>query len=842
MTPKGMQGKGLNINKRYLVLVGIVVILAALFSIITDSFLSFDNMMNIVRQTSILAIVSVGMTFVILTGNIDLSIPNNIALSGVLAGLILQGIDSPLLAIAATIGSAMVVGYVNGFLVGRCKLNAFIATLATNTVLGGIAVLLTAGKGIAIANEAFLSLGRADLGPFPVPLLFVVAIFVIFIFVNKRTSFGKRVYAVGGNSAAARASGINVERNIEQVYVLCGFLVGVAAVLNTGRLGSAQPYAGDGMDFDAITAVVLGGTSLIGGLGGVAGTVIGSLLMGVITNGLDMMQYISQYYIFIIKGILILVTVGVDLLLYRRNEKRLTPTVAESQTTAQEEPDIEAKLASSGQKLLQMQHIVKAYPGMKALDDVSLEIRSGEVLALMGENGAGKSTLMQILLGENKKSAGSIAINGKYVDISSPRKAEALGIAMIHQENALVQSLTVAENMFLGREISNRLPAFINKGKMRRRCRETLKKVKLEIPPGKKVRDLTVSQQQLVEIAKALYSDAWLLVMDEPTSSLTEDEKDTLFALIRQLKAENKAVIYISHRMQEIYEIADRVTVLRDGKLVGSAPLSQITEDQLIQMMVGRSLSNVFDRQKNEPGEMILEVEGLTKKNLFHDVSFAVGKGEVLGLCGLIGAGRTEVMKCIFGFYPPDQGEIRLEGQRTRIKNVKDAMRKGIAYLTEDRKREGFVPYMSIEENLAMPSYRELSNKLGIVSRGKSQALAEEMIEKLDIRTTSRGKNVVELSGGNQQKVSLGKWLARDLKVLILDEPTRGIDIGSKAEIHKIIGEIAKSGIAVILISSEMPELIGCADRILVMKEGGVSGVVDAGETDQNELMRLAAL
>ena len=834
MTQKTVRGKKFNVDKRYLVLTGILFFLITLFSIITTSFLSFNNMMNIVRQTSILAIVSVGVTFILLTGNIDLSVPNTIALGSVFAGIILSATNNMFLAITVTIVTGIAVGFINGILVGKFELNSFIATLATNTVLGGIAVYLTAGKGIAIENEAFLNIGRSSLGPIPIPLFFVVAIFGIFIFVNKRTAFGKSVYAVGGNKNAARASGINVEWKVVQVYALSGFLIGIAAVLNTGRLGSAQPYAGNGMDFNAITAVVLGGTSLAGGIGGVAGTVLGSILIGVITNGLDMMQYVSQYYVFIIKGVLILITVGVDMLIHRRNERKLIPHVEQAVTREKEKDGVIKEIVTAKEKVLNMNHIAKAYPGMKALDDVSLEIRSGEVLAIVGENGAGKSTLMQILLGENELGAGSIYINGKYVNIDSPYKAEALGIAMIHQENALISALSVADNMFLGREISNKLPVFINKKLMKKKCVETLKKVNLDISPNRKIKELTVSEQQLVEIAKALHSNAWLLVMDE---------KETLFKLIHQFKAEGRAIIYISHRMQEIFDIADRVTVLRDGQQIDTAPITDITEDMLIQKMVGRSLNNIFNRTKNtlNDSEVVLKVEHLSKDGMFEDISFEVRKGEVLGFYGLIGAGRTEIMKCLFGFYPPASGTVTMNGNLLKVKNIKQAMDSGIAYLTEDRKKEGFVPYMSIEENLVMPSYPEIS-KFGVVSSEKSANIAAEYIKKLDVRTTSKDKNVVQLSGGNQQKVSLGKWLVRDVKVLILDEPTRGIDVGSKAEIHKIIEQIAMSGMAVILISSEMPELIGCADRILVMREGKSAGVVNAESTNQNELMRLAAL
>lgn len=829
------------INKRYLALIAIVVFLVVVFSIISNGFLCLSNMMNIIRQTSILAIVSVGMTYVILTGGVDLSVPNNIALSGLIAGVVLNKTENMILAAAASIGAAMLVGIINGELVGRFRLNAFIATLSTNTILGGICVYITNGKSISITGfDEFLYLGRGDIGGMPVSLIVVLLVFIIFTLLSTKFHFGRDVYAVGGNSSAAKAMGIPVERKTVQVYMLAGFLVGVASIVNIGRLGSAQPYAGSGLDFEAITAVVLGGTSLVGGIGGLGGTIIGTILMGVITNGLGLLS-MSQYYLFIIKGVLILVTVGTDLMVYRRNEIKLTPKVETDKTNQREEPGVVEVLAREKNKVLEMHNIVKAYPGMKALDNVSLKVSSGKVHALMGENGAGKSTLMQIMLGENSKSAGYITINGKIVDIDSPKKAERLGIAMIHQENALVKSLSIAENMFLGKELKNKLPMFINKYVMNRETAKVLKEVNLSVSPKTSIKDLTVSEQQLVEIAKALNSKAWLLVMDEPTSSLTEDEKDKLFEIINELRKQGSAIVYISHRMQEIYEISDEITVLRDGHLIATDTAMNITADKLIKLMVGRELNNVFDRKPNELGDVVLKVEHLSKKGMFNDISFDVKAGEVIGFGGLVGAGRTEVMKTIFGLYKKDEGKVILDNKELQIRSVRDAMDYGIAYLTEDRKLEGFVPYLSIAENITLPSYKELS-KLGRINRKRATEIVDKYIEDLHIKTTSRDKNVIELSGGNQQKVSLGKWLARDIRVLILDEPTRGVDIGAKEEIHKIIGEISKKGIAIILISSEMPELIGCADRIIVMRSGRISGMVDAKEVEQDDLMRLAAL
>lgn len=833
----GMLGKG--INKRYLTLTAVIVLLMAVFSCISKAFLSFTNLMNIFKQSSTLAIASVGMTFVILTGGVDLSVPNNIAISGLVTGLVLNATNNALLALVLAIFTATTIGFINGELIGRFKLNAFIATLSTNTIIGGICVYLTAGKGISIVgNDSLLWWGRGDISGVPVSLVVVAAVFAFFSVISSRTKFGREIYAIGGSKDASRAIGINVERKMVLIYMMSGALIGLAAVINVGRLGSSQPYAGNGMDFEAITAVVLGGTSLVGGVGGVTGTIFGVLLVSVMTNGLGLMS-ISQYYLFIIKGVMILGVVGIDLMVRRREEKNMTPKVENVHSGMTEKAGTVKAVQAAKDRVLVMHDIIKTYPGMRALDNVTLTVESGKVHALMGENGAGKSTLMQILLGENEMSAGYITINGEYVDVNSPKKAEQLGMSMIHQENALVQSLSIAENMFLGKEQTSRLPVFLSKAVMHMRAMAALKQVGLSVSPRTIVKNLTVSEQQLVEIAKALSYNAWLIVMDEPTSSLTIEETDKLFAIIEKLCSENKAIIYISHRMQEIYRIADQITVLRDGQFVDSKPASELNEEQLIREMVGRDLNNIFYREPNELGDVVLKVEHLSKAGMFEDVSFEVRAGEVLGLGGLVGAGRTEIMKCIFGFYPPDQGRVVLDGKPIEGCSINTALHHGIAYLTEDRKLEGFVPYMSIAENISMPSHDRLS-RAGFLNKRECTKLADRMIDALRIKTTSRDKNVIELSGGNQQKVSLGKWLAKDLRLLILDEPTRGIDIGAKEEIHRIIGEISRKGIAVILISSEMPELIGCSDRIVVMHSGRVSGTLDREHMEQDELMRLA--
>lgn len=828
-------------GKRYLALFAILVLLVLVFSCISKAFFSISNILNILKQTAILAIVSVGMTFIILTGGIDLSVPNNIALCGVVTGIILNKTDRTLLATLAALFCATLIGFVNGILIGKFKINSFIATLSTNTILGGICVFITNGKGISIVgNDSLLFLGRGTIMGIPFSFLIVVAIFIVFDILARKTSFGREIYAIGGNPEGARAIGINVEQKTILTYMMAGALIGLAAVVNVGRLGSSQPYAGNGMDFEAITAVVLGGTSLSGGVGGVIGTILGVLLIGIMTNGLGLLSF-SQFYLFIIKGVMILCVVGIDLFVRRNSDRKMTPKVEVKNNGFEEDSGACQMALAAKDKTLVMHNIVKAYPGMRAVDNVTLTIKSGTVHALMGENGAGKSTLMSILLGENELSSGYITINDTFVGIHSPRKAESLGISMIHQENALVKSLSISENMFLGKEIRRKCPIFLNKRLMNERAAAALKEVGLCISPKTPIKNLTVSEQQLVEIAKALSSDSWLIVMDEPTASLTLDETDKLFGIVRRLKAQNKAIIYISHRMQEIYQIADEISILRDGQMIETAPAHMLTEEQLIQKMVGRELHNVFERERNELGKTVLRVEHLSKAGMFEDISFNLRAGEVLGVGGLVGAGRTEIMKTIFGFYRPDAGTVYLDGNEISGRSIKATMDAGIAYLTEDRKLEGFIPYLSIAENLAFPSYNSLS-KAGYIQANKVDALAERMISSLHIKTTSPAKKVIELSGGNQQKVSLGKWLARKPRVLILDEPTRGVDIGAKEEIHRIIANLARQGTAIILISSEMPELIGCSDRVMIVRNGTISGFVESEHMKQDELMRLAVL
>ncbi len=842
-TTKKEKGKLSVSALRYLMLIAITVILIIVFGSLNPAFLGTSNLMNIARQVGVTLIVSIGVTFIILTGGIDLSVGSNVAFSGMLGIVVLNSTGSTVLAVVSTVALATAFGFVNGFIVGKLKITAFIVTLGMQFFGRGATMLLNNASSIKVNNAFYKAVGQGSVGPIPVVLLIVAVLYIVFCLVNDRSVFGRELYAIGGNSDAARASGINVDKKLILVYTLAGLIAGIGAIVSVGRMGSAQPYSGQGLEFDCITAAVLGGTSLDGGKGNLKGTIIGAVLVGIISNGLSMLR-MPTYFQYVCTGALVLIAVGSDLLITYYSNQKLVPKLsaaelAERQKTGSETAATYEEIRSSERTVVEMRSITKAFPSMKALDNVNLTLRPHEVHALMGENGAGKSTLMKILSGEESATTGGIYINGKRVEVNTPIEAKELGIALIHQETALIPELSVAQNIFLGRE-EKRGRVFLNIGAMNRAAQQVMDRFGMGIDVRRKAGSLTISEQQMVEIAKALETDAWLIIMDEPTSSLTEREKEKLFDIIEKLKEDGIYVVYISHRMQEIFRICDKITILRDGKLVGVENVRLAKEDTIISMMVGRELNNIFDRQREEPGEAVLEVRHLCKKGVFDDVSFTVHAKEVLGMSGLVGAGRTEVARCIFGLDKPDSGEILLNGKPVHIRNTGEALKMGIAYVPEDRKKDGFVPLMSIGENIAMASYDQLS-KGGFLNAAAEKKLADDYVKLLQIKTTSIDKNVVELSGGNQQKVSLANRLATKPKVLILDEPTRGIDIGAKAEIHKLIADIARQGVAVILISSEMPELIGCADRVLVLREGRVTAELEGEGLDQDTIMSYAA-
>ena len=487
--------------------------------------------------------------------------------------------------------------------------------------------------------------------------------------------------------------------------------------------------------------------------------------------------------------------------------------------------------------LLEMVGIEKSFPGVLALSGVSLKLHKGEVLALMGENGAGKSTLIKTLGGAHQPDAGTIGIEGQPVKLTSPTAAMAAGIGVIYQEFNLIPALTAWENIFLGREKSG---VFVAKKEERRTARQLFESLGVDIPLDVPCHQLSIAQQQLVEIAKALSQDVRILVMDEPSAALVPQEVEKLFAIIRDLQQRGIGIIYISHRLDEIFEIANTITVLRDGKYVGDAQAAEMTRQKMIEMMVGRSIENEFPKQAAERGEVRLSVEGLSRGPNVRNVSFHVRRGEVLGLTGLMGAGRTETARLIFGADQRDAGTISLDGSTLKIRSPRDAIRAGICLLTEDRKTQGLVLCRSVRENFGLPNLKELSTA-GIVNKPKEREAFGRYVDSLSIRIPFQEQLAKNLSGGNQQKVVLAKWLQQNAEVLIFDEPTRGIDVGAKHEIYQLINQLAANGKAIIMISSELPEVIGMSDRILVMHEGRVTGeITDMSSVTQEQIMELA--
>ncbi|EMR4319551.1 sugar ABC transporter ATP-binding protein [Citrobacter freundii] len=492
---------------------------------------------------------------------------------------------------------------------------------------------------------------------------------------------------------------------------------------------------------------------------------------------------------------------------------------------------------------LQMSHITKRFPGVLALSNVDFALRKGEVHALLGENGAGKSTLMKILSGVYQPDEGDIIFEGQSVSFANPLSARSAGITIIHQEFNLFPELTVEENIFIGREFCKNNRWRLDEKQQRQAAIDILQKLNLNISPETLVADLTVAQQQMVEIAKAISVNAKILIMDEPTAALTETEIDSLFQVTRLLKEQGTGIVYISHRLEELALIADRATVMRDGQFIATVDYDAVKISDLIAMMVGRDLGNIYPRRgplaQRKP---VLEVSGLTRNGVLNNIDFTLYQGEILGFAGLMGAGRTELARAIFGADPIDGGTLKLNGKVTVIKDIPDAIQQGISYLTEDRKKEGLALGLSVERNIMLGNYPEYSDRYGNVDSKRCQKTSEEQVKALRIKTPHLEQAALNLSGGNQQKIIIARWVCKDTDILIFDEPTRGIDVGAKLEIYELMNRLVAKGKSIIMISSELPEVLGMCDRILVMRNGRITGELASDDATQEKIMQYATL
>jgi ribose transport system ATP-binding protein len=502
-------------------------------------------------------------------------------------------------------------------------------------------------------------------------------------------------------------------------------------------------------------------------------------------------------------------------------------------------------LNEQAEHILRMEGISKAFPGVQALDNVDFEVAKGEVVALVGENGAGKSTLVKILCGAYHKDGGRILLDNKETEIESPYDAQRLKISVIYQEFTLTPNQSAAANIFLSREPRQRgigrFLNFVDRRRMEQEAQQNLERVGARVPAAALIRDLSVAEQQMVEVAKALAVDARIIIMDEPTSALGEEEVQTLFDIIQAVKKQGIAVIFITHRLDEIFRIADRVVVLRDGRRVGDLPIEEATPGAIIRMMVGRELAtDMFHREEAEIGEPLFEVRNLTGRGVVKAVSFSLRRGEILGFAGLVGAGRTDTARLLFGADSKESGEILIEGKPVRINSPEDAVNAGVGLVPEDRSNQGLVLGSTVQENIVLPTLDEHARR-GWVDRPALRRTAQEYVDRLAIRTPHLQQKAMYLSGGNQQKVVVAKWLAANPKVLILDEPTRGIDVGAKTEIHALMSQLAQTGIGIIMISSELPEILGMSDRIVVMSEGRVAAILGREEATQEVIMTYAS-
>jgi ribose transport system ATP-binding protein len=805
-----------------LLLVALIAVAVGCFAIARPSFLAISNLLNIGQQSAIVAVVAFGMTGVIIARGIDISVGGTMAATGIVAAMVLGATGSGLLAILAAIVCGGLFGALNAVLIAGLGISPFIATLGTMALAKGAALSLSHASSIPVSDPLMLWPGQASIRGLPAGFMIVLILCGAWLFLLRRSVIGRSIFAVGGNEVAARASLVPVTLIRSLTYILCGASAGIATIIAIGRLGSAQPLAGNGLEFAAITAAVVGGASLAGGKGSAVGTLLGAIAVGTITSGLAFLQF-SQQIVYMVSGGLILIAV-----LLRGDLSWITPFRLQSRAA----PFSVAR--GMERRTLEISGLTKQFSGINVLSDVSFRLGGGEIVALMGENGAGKSTLVKCI-------SGVYVPDGGRVMFGDPRASDdgaggVSDIAVIHQHFSLVPDLTIAESLSLGRE-AHRL-GFLKRSAMRIKARAALAEVGLDRHVDTPVRHLTVGERQMLEVAKALLASAWLIVMDEPTSALSNRERDQLYTIVRKFAANGCCILYISHKMEEVKALAARAIVLRDGRLVGDVPMAQTSERDLVHMMVGRELDNVFPWVKTPVGETVVEVEHLRTDGLLADVSLTLRQGEVVGLAGLMGSGRTDILRCIAGLDSFAGGRIRLRGSDMPSGAHVWAAERGVAFIPEDRRQEGLVGGLSVSDNLGLVWMRR-NQHFGIVSVSGMCRNAAELIRRLDIRPPDPSKIAGTLSGGNQQKVVIGKWLAVNPTIILLDEPTSGVDVGAKSEIHSVIGEFKAAGAAILLVSSELPELLGVSDRIVVVREGRSVGELPRGESEQ-AVMELA--
>jgi ribose transport system ATP-binding protein len=815
-------------------------------AISTQRFLSVQNLTDVFRQVSVVAIVASIVTLLMQSLNFDLSVGGVLALSGcIAASLTSQGWPIPLaFAVGMLVGGA--VGVTNGFFVLAVGINSVIATLGMMFLTRGAAFLTTNGVSLYISQENYNEIGAGYLGGIPIPVVIMVVVVAAAEVVSRTTLIGKYARATGSNLDSARLAGVPTNRVRLVLFVLTGLAAGSAGILVSSRLSGGYPTVGVGFELQVIVAAVLGGTSLSGGEGSVVGTFLGAVIIGSLNNGLDLLQ-VPTFWQNVVLGLVLLIALGADALLARRRGDASASLSREGRSVGPEIPDEVGSspgpsrderrdLVMAKSIVLAMSDISKDFGGVHALTDASFEVRAGEVHALLGENGAGKSTLVKIIAGALEPDRGTLQWGGDPVQIRSFKEADRLGIRIIYQHPNVLDHLTVAENIALGRERTHL--TFIDAAEQRRRAEDALATLGVELPADALAGNLRVAEKQIIEIARALWGDVRLLIMDEPTASLGDRETERLFAVTRRLCRRGVGVVFISHKLDEVLSIADRTTVLRNGQTVGTVARRETTPEQLITMMVGRRLGHSVQRVSHAGDSVLLRVESLSTDTGLTGISFELREGEVLGVYGLLGSGRTELTRALFGADPIREGTITVHGQQLRLRSTAHAKRRGLGLVPEERSRASF-PFLSTRENITAASVAMIAPR-GWLKLKRERSLSRKIVDELNIVTPSIETPLNSLSGGNQQKVIVGRWLVRDVPILVMDDPTSGIDVGAKDDLYRLIGEMTARHTSIIMTSSELPELLALSDRLMVLHRGRLVGILDRDAMARETAMRMA--
>lgn len=818
-----------SLKSEQMTLAFVLIVMCIIATILSPVFLTFNNLMNVLRTASLTAICAMGMVLVILLGEMDLSVGSIQAIIGITGVMILNASGSIVLALLVSLAAGALIGAVNGGLVTGAKIDSIIATLGTMAILRGVSYVVTNGTSLQAKVTSFNVLGTGYLGPFPILLIIAAILFILLNYVLGSTVFGRNIFAVGGNASSAQLCGISVDRIKMQAYIISGILTALSGFILASKLDSAQPNAGTGFEFQVISAVVLGGVSLSGGKGNISGAIIGVLILSVLSNVLVLLG-VSSFYQEIARGVVILLAVYMD----SRNKR----AAAKKRYSPGAERRADYMAEKQEQALLTLANIHKRFPGVHALRGISLDIYPGEVHALMGENGAGKSTLIKVISGVHKPDEGELFLRGEKKVFHGPKEAIENKIRVIYQELSLASNLSVAENIFLGNLPVNSRKK-VDFKQLYQKAEKILQELNLDIDVRTKVEYLPIARQQLVEIAKAIAYDPDIIIMDEPTSALSAQEIECLYAIIRMLKEKGKAIVYVSHKLDEIFAVTDKISILRDGEYICTSATADVTEDELIRRMVGRELKDLYVKEETPLGEVVLQVENL-ETDFVKNISFEVRSGEIVGVSGLMGSGRTEVCRGLMGIDERKGGTVRVNQKILPANAVSKAVQYGIGMIPESRKDDGIFPNLDVRKNMTMAVLKAFRKGTSVDKKFEA-AQVEKMIQNIRIKTPSMEQKIIHLSGGNQQKVIVARWLMnQNLKVLIIDEPTRGIDVGAKSEIYALLNDMAKQGLAILVVSSEMPEIIGIADRIYVMKKGEISGLFERGEVSQEKLLLAA--